>query len=230
MNLVDTLVDRQMSFNQEKGADVWGVQFIENVPEYSIGGALMKFDRYMKLEQIDHPDGKLPVDFRNPHSKTPKRFERVMDYVKKSSEGRVEIKEGELYLDGTHIPVVRTGEVEQLERVYYIAGQLATAIKKGIFHRENISYIPVASHPSAGDPASKDSYIVVRDRNTGAEKILDKLRFDTRSAAMEDYAASEDAADAHADYEEAKAIADAAAAYDEKHPKRLLNVKGGTEK
>ena len=229
VNLVDTLVDRQMSFNQEKGADVWGVQFIENVPEYSIGGALMKFDRYMKLEQIDHPDGKLPVDFRNPHSKTPKRFERVMDYVKKSSEGRVEIKEGELYLDGTHIPVVRTGEVEQLERVYYIAGQLATAIKKGIFHRVNISYIPVASHPSAGDPASKDSYIVVRDRNTGAEKILDKLRFDTRSAAMEDYAASEDA-DAHADYEEAKAIADAAAAYDEKHPKCPLNVKGGTEK
>ena len=46
---------------------------------------------------------------------------------------------------------------------------------------------------------------------------------------MEDYAASEDA-DAHADYEEAKAIADAAAAYDEKHPERLLNVKGGTEK
>ena len=36
-----TLWERKMSLSQEMGADEWGLQLLENVPEYSTGGALV---------------------------------------------------------------------------------------------------------------------------------------------------------------------------------------------
>lgn len=70
INLVDTLWERKMSLSQEMGADEWGLQLLENVPEYSTGGALIKFDRFLRLEEIRYPDGKHPKNFRNPHPGT----------------------------------------------------------------------------------------------------------------------------------------------------------------
>ena len=70
INLVDTLWERKMSRSQEMGADEWGLQLLENVPEYSTGGALIKFNRFLRLEEIRYPDGKHPKNFRNPHPGT----------------------------------------------------------------------------------------------------------------------------------------------------------------
>lgn len=70
INLVDTFWERKMSLSQEMGADEWGLQLLENVPEYLTGGALIKFNRFLRLEEIRYPDGKHPKNFRNPHPGT----------------------------------------------------------------------------------------------------------------------------------------------------------------
>ena len=184
VNLVDTLIDRQMSFNQEKGADEWGLKFLETVPEYSTAGALTKFYRFMKLEEIRYPDGKRPKNFRNPHPETQKRFDRVADYIKKSSNGRVGVNSyGNVFLDRVHLDIPSRMDVADVERSFYIAGQIATAIKKDIFHRENISVVAPSESRYGYDPNTpRMSYVVFSSKDGSEVKILDLIAYDkTRS-------------------------------------------------
>lgn len=178
VNLVDTLIDRQMSFNQEKGADEWGLKFLENVPEYSTGGALIKFNRFLRLEEIRYPDGKRPKNFRNPHPETQKRFDRVVDYIKKSSNGRVVIAGNRVYLDGKELVVNEKENIVGMERGFYIAGQIAAAIKKDIFHIENVRIVPVNESPYARDEdVSNLSYLSVTNNDGTEYKIIDVIAY-----------------------------------------------------
>lgn len=186
VNIVDTLVDRQMSFNQEKGADEWGLKFLENVPEYSIGGALMKFDRFLRLEEIRFPDGKRPKNFRNPHPQTMKRYQRVIKYIENSSNGRVKIDNGDLYVDNQLIPLDGRADVVSKERVFYVAGQIATAIKKDMFHPRNLKFVSVPKSIDARDPARVDEMYFIAENDAGTDyKIIDKVRYN-ESLSFED--------------------------------------------
>ena len=180
VNLVDTLIDRQMSFNQEKGADEWGLKLLENVPEYSVGGALIKFDRFLRLEEIRYPDGKRPKNFRNPHPETQKRFDRVVDYIRKTSNGRVEIVGDLLYVDNVQIPISNREDVVAKERMYYLAGQIATAIKEDMYHERNLRLVSVMDSPVASEKDSIDSYLVVVNDSATKSKILEKISYDTK--------------------------------------------------
>ena len=214
VNLVDTLIDRQMSFNQEKGADEWGLKFLENVPEYSTGGALMKFDRFLRLEEIRYPDGKRPKNFRNPHPETQKRFDRTMDYIRKSSNNRVDVIGSELYVDGTKIPVYGREDIVQRERVFYIAGQIAAAIKHDMFHERNVHFVPVSDSPVASDRNKEnEGYLfVVNDAQTET-KIIDKFRYDQRKSFEENMSTT---MYANGDMETFGSIINAMNAYDSK--------------
>lgn len=214
VNLVDTLIDRQMSFNQEKGADEWGLKFLENVPEYSTGGALMKFDRFLRLEEIRYPDGKRPKNFRNPHPETQKRFDRTMDYIRKSSNNRVDVIGSELYVDGTKIPVYGREDIVQRERVFYIAGQIAAAIKHDMFHERNVHFVPVPDSPVASDRNKEnEGYLfVVNDAQTET-KIIDKFRYDQRKSFEENMSTT---MYANGDMETFGSIINAMNAYDSK--------------
>lgn len=186
VNIVDTLIDRQMSFNQEKGADEWGLKFLENVPEYSIGGALMKFDRFLRLEEIRFPDGKRPKNFRNPHPQTMKRYQRVIKYIENSSNGRVKIDNGDLYVDKQLIPLDGRADVVKKERVFYVAGQIATAIKKDMFHPRNLKFVSVPKSIDARDPARVDEMYFIAENDAGTDyKIIDKVRYN-ESLSFED--------------------------------------------
>ena len=186
VNIVDTLIDRQMSFNQEKGADEWGLKFLENVPEYSIGGALMKFDRFLRLEEIRFPDGKRPKNFRNPHPQTMKRYQRVIKYIENSSNGRVKIDNGDLYVDNQLIPLDGRADVVSKERVFYVAGQIATAIKKDMFHPRNLKFVSVPKSIDARDPARVDEMYFIAENDAGTDyKIIDKVRYN-ESLSFED--------------------------------------------
>lgn len=186
VNIVDTLVDRQMSFNQEKGADEWGLKFLENVPEYSTGGALMKFDRFLRLEEIRFPDGKRPKNFRNPHPQTMKRYQRVIKYIENSSSGRVKIDNGDLYVDNQLIPLDGRADVVSKERVFYVAGQIATAIKKDMFHPRNLKFVSVPKSIDARDPARVDEMYFIAENDAGTDyKIIDKVRYN-ESLSFED--------------------------------------------
>lgn len=186
VNIVDTLIDRQMSFNQEKGADEWGLKFLENVPEYSTGGALMKFDRFLRLEEIRFPDGKRPKNFRNPHPQTMKRYQRVIKYIENSSNGRVKIDNGDLYVDNQLIPLDGRADVVSKERVFYVAGQIATAIKKDMFHPRNLKFVSVPKSIDARDPARVDEMYFIAENDAGTDyKIIDKVRYN-ESLSFED--------------------------------------------
>ena len=186
VNIVDTLIDRQMSFNQEKGADEWGLKFLENVPEYSTGGALMKFDRFLRLEEIRFPDGKRPKNFRNPHPQTEKRYQRVIKYIENSSNGRVKIDNGDLYVDKQLIPLDGRADVVKKERVFYVAGQIATAIKKDMFHPRNLKFVSVPKSIDARDPARVDEMYFIAENDSGTDyKIIDKVRYN-ESLSFED--------------------------------------------
>ena len=186
VNIVDTLIDRQMSFNQEKGADEWGLKFLENVPEYSTGGALMKFDRFLRLEEIRFPDGKRPKNFRNPHPQTMKRYQRVIKYIENSSSGRVKIDNGDLYVDNQLIPLDGRADVVSKERVFYVAGQIATAIKKDMFHPRNLKFVSVPKSIDARDPARVDEMYFIAENDAGTDyKIIDKVRYN-ESLSFED--------------------------------------------
>ena len=186
VNIVDTLIDRQMSFNQEKGADEWGLKFLENVPEYSTGGALMKFDRFLRLEEIRFPDGKRPKNFRNPHPQTEKRYQRVIKYIENSSNGRVKIDNGDHYVDKQLIPLDGRADVVKKERVFYVAGQIATAIKKDMFHPRNLKFVSVPKSIDARDPARVDEMYFIAENDSGTDyKIIDKVRYN-ESLSFED--------------------------------------------
>jgi hypothetical protein len=186
INLVDTLWERKMSLSQEYGADEWGLKFLENVPEYSTGGALMKFDRFLRLEEIRFPDGKRPKNFRNPHPQTMKRYQRTMKYIANSSNGRVKIDNGDLYVDNQLIPLDGRADVVSKERVFYVAGQIAAAIKKDMFHPRNLTFVSVPKSIDARDPARVDEmyFIAVNDAGTDY-KIIDKVRYN-ESLSFED--------------------------------------------
>ena len=186
INLVDTLWERKMSLSQEYGADEWGLKFLENVPEYSTGGALMKFDRFLRLEEIRFPDGKRPKNFRNPHPQTMKRYQRTMKYIANSSNGRVKIDNGDLYVDNQLIPLDGRADVVRKERIFYVAGQIAAAIKKDMFHPRNLTFVSVPKSIDARDPARVDEmyFIAVNDAGTDY-KIIDKVRYN-ESLSFED--------------------------------------------
>ena len=175
-----------MSLGQEYGADEWGLKFLENVPEYSTGGALMKFDRFLRLEEIRFPDGKRPKNFRNPHPQTMKRYQRAMKYIANSSNGRVKIDNGDLYVDNQLIPLDGRADVVSKERVFYVAGQIAAAIKKDMFHPRNLTFVSVPKSIDARDPARVDEmyFIAVNDAGTDY-KIIDKVRYN-ESLSFED--------------------------------------------
>ena len=218
VNIVDTLIDRQMSFNQEKGADEWGLKFLENVPEYSTGGALMKFDRFLRLEEIRFPDGKRPKNFRNPHPQTEKRYQRVIKYIENSSNGRVKIDNGDLYVDKQLIPLDGRADVVKKERVFYVAGQIATAIKKDMFHPRNLKFVSVPKSIDARDPARVDEMYFIAENDAGTDyKIIDKVRYN-ESLSFEDN--MEVVTSSEADMAAMGTIINVAEAFDGvKHPK-----------
>ena len=215
INLVDTLWERKMSLSQEMGADEWGLQFLENVPEYSTGGALIKFDRFLRLEEIRYPDGKFPKNYRNPHPGTEKRFDRAMDYIRKTSNNRVMVLSSELYIDGQRIPVYGREDIVKRERVFYLAGQIAAAIKYDMFHERCVRFVPVAQSPVADDPdRHNEGYLVVVNDDRTMSKFLDKFRYDTSRSFEENMAVT---MYANGDMETLGSIVDAMNLYDAKN-------------
>ena len=218
INLVDTLWERKMSLSQEMGADEWGLQLLENVPEYSTGGALIKFNRFLRLEEIRYPDGKHPKNFRNPHPGTEKRFDRAAEYIKKSSNGRVFVAGGRVYLDGKELIVNGKENIVGMERGFYIAGQIAAAIKKDIFHVENVRIVPVNKSPYARDENVNNlSYFAVSNRSGTEFKIIDIIAYNPEMSYEDNIRML---FDGKYDAAMAEAICQAMAEYDKLHPQK----------
>lgn len=90
---------------------------------------------------------------------------------------------GNVFLDRVHLDIPSRMDVADVERSFYIAGQIAAAIKKDIFHRENISVVAPSESRYGYDPnIPRMSYVVFSSKDGSEVKILDLIAYDkTRS-------------------------------------------------
>lgn len=135
--LLDKINTRQMSLRTEEQADEKAVQYIKNLPWYSIGNGAIFFSRLAKLEAANN----IRQPWLTPHSESTVRLQRILDYMNHISNGRVEFKNNKLYIDGklfnnTGLAPARD-DVSALDRTYFVAGQIAKAMEKGLWNPQN---------------------------------------------------------------------------------------------
>lgn len=137
-SVLNILSSRQMGFRTEQQADEWGMKYLENVPEYSIGGeAINEYRFFLRKRRLGIDEGGGFDNFVHPHSKTYVRLMRALDYQKESSNGFIEWKAVEngwhLYVNGQREDYLYPrDDVSAIDRTFYVMGQIATAIKLGI--------------------------------------------------------------------------------------------------
>lgn len=171
---------RNFSIQVEDQADIDGIKYANKNGMYSgTGGALMYLHRTAKLEGITGSGG---VSY-NPHSATGKRLNRVYAYLRSSSNNRVSIDNmGRLTVDGKLLngngkaPADRR-EVTAQERTFYVAGQIASAIQKGLFSSGNLKALNAGSvYLPANIYIQGQSALVISDAN-GNGVIVEKFFF-----------------------------------------------------
>ena len=144
--VVNMLNSRALGFEMERQADARGMEFVEPVPEYSIGGEAIEQYRSILLLQ----PSKSFNNWLHPHSTAEKRLERALDIIRLTSKGFFSWKGIDLYMDGERwAPITINNEWivlphrdfgEWHDRTFYVVGQLASAIKYDIASMDNLSY------------------------------------------------------------------------------------------
>ena len=121
---------RRSSILKEDRADIDGMDFLNNHPVLSVVGMAL----FLNCAKDDglNKNGK----DANEHRSLNERYNVAIDYIRKLSNGRVEIRNDLLYLDGQkfmstgRLPARR--DVTAYDRTIYVAGQLASAINHNL--------------------------------------------------------------------------------------------------
>lgn len=179
----NVMLNREESFKSEQGADQSSLEFLSNVPEYSMGSALSSFARYKKYLRSYHlNEGGGFENFVAAHSHTDTRMQRACDYIKKISHNRVDIDiDCRLRVDGAYL--CGTGyladayRADGKERTAFLAGQMATCIQKGIWKRGYLACLPENQYSPSDGSADRTILVVcsAHGRNGGCgsiEKVL----------------------------------------------------------
>lgn len=127
-DFVSKMTHRGNSAKYEHQADQKALEFTENSWDYNAGGGLIFFDRLLKLEDKSN-DKKDSYEY--PHPLTQNRFDRVCDFIKDQSAGRVVIDStGKVKIENKPFVSVsdHTG-VSDREQTFQDAGAIAKAIK-----------------------------------------------------------------------------------------------------
>lgn len=151
--LVNALNSRQMGFRTEQQADEGGIAYVENVPEYSVGGAAIWFYRDTLDDERRGIEGN--ENWLHPHSKSAKRLERSLNYMKESSNGFIEWKGLDLYIDGEKEDIGYIGgrsDVAAIDRAFYVTGQFATCVKFRTLSVANIKFFTEQDLFETGSP------------------------------------------------------------------------------
>ena len=177
--LIDAFNSRQMGFRVEQQADEKAMEYLEMVPEYSIGGLAIQHRRLL-LYKIDNGIEDKVENWLHPHSKTGKRIERALKEMEKSSRGFLKWEGMDLRVNNA--PYAAEGNdyydnpavVDGFERELYFAGQLATAIKYDFARERNLSVSSEQTMFEDGDP--NNTCLLVVGRGTDGKdhiKLLD---------------------------------------------------------
>ena len=134
----------------EYAADEEAWALLESVPEYSIGSQL--------TDNLLRKQGKYAFELNNTKSASDdKRIGAIIGHISKISGGRVKIDEAcRLTVDGR--PFMGTGYVPasddatKEERTAYLAGQIASCMKDGLWTRSRVDYMPESEFCEGGRP------------------------------------------------------------------------------
>ena len=165
----------------ENNADRTALELLEAPAYHGYGGALIEWYRssnVMRKEEIEND---------KEHAAPQTRFKAAADYVKRASNGRVKIDlKGNCTYDGKPIFLARKSkqvptpfgdnpviDVIPEERTMYVAGQIAFAIKYGVWNKKNLI---VTTHDDAfGTRGWKFIVLAVNNPKTGGFKVIDKF-------------------------------------------------------
>ena len=165
----------------ENNADIASLELLEGTAYYGYGGELIDWYRHVSTSDEE--------EIRNDkrHASPQTRFNATADYVSRASNGRIKIDiKGNCTYDGKPIflankskqvpvpfgdsPVI---DVIQEERTMYVAGQIAFAIKYGVWNTDNLI---VTTHDYAfGTKGWNFIVLAVNNPKSGGFKVIDKF-------------------------------------------------------
>ncbi len=164
----------------ENNADMTALEILDGTTFYGYGGALIEWSRGMQtMTDVVRNDKK--------HASPQTRFNATADYVSRASNGRIKIdSKGNCTYDGKPIflankskqvpvpmgdsPVI---DVIQEERTMYVAGQIAFAIKYGVWNEKNLI---VTTHDQVFGTKGWDFVVLaVKNPKSGGIKVIDKF-------------------------------------------------------
>ena len=164
----------------ENSADRASLELTEGTAFYGYGGELIEMSRNISTADVQ--------DLKNDknHASPQTRFNATADYVSRASNGRIKIDiKGNCTYDGKPIflankskqvpfhansPVI---DVIQEERTMYVAGQIAFAIKYGVWNEKNLI---VTTHDQVFGTKGWDFVVLaVKNPKSGGIKVIDKF-------------------------------------------------------
>ncbi len=179
--LIDAFNSRQMGFRTEQQADEKAMEYMEMVPEYSIGGEAILQRRNLLYKQNNGIEDKVE-NWLHPHSKTAKRLERALKEMENSSRGFFWWKGLDLYIRDGQSPYASEGNsyynhrdvVDGFERELFFVGQIATAIKYDFARVRNLEVH--GENEVFTDGSKNNCCLLVKGRGTDGKdhsKIID---------------------------------------------------------
>lgn len=166
------------TYKAELAADALGMDFLSNTPEYSPGSAITVRLRNSDTQYSQNTG-------RHPSNAT--RIEKERAILRKMSKGRVVVEQdGRTSIDGRLLNgtgfLPDSEDSDSIERTLYVAGQIASAIKKGKWQKKLLSRETEDAVLMRG---KKDkTVLVVRDSPQGQIiKIVGTFDFDSTKQA-----------------------------------------------
>ena len=179
-------VDNSEEYQQELRADAFSIRLVENVPQFSVGGDLiaihkLAMDRGWRSGQGVHPTA---------HD----RWKKTYQFIKESSIYRVAFSNNSYGSNKLHIKD-KTGKIYEItvppqydpeamakgelkilrnetDRAYYVAGQIAWAIKNNVWNKKHISFVN-AQDIFKDFPKSIPAKVMIAKVSNNKWKIID---------------------------------------------------------
>ena len=160
----------------EVKADRTAIQFLGNTNFHGYGGALMNFSKKASKEKVpsdmDVENDMKSLDNTSSHPSDAIRFHFAKEALEKASMNRIKANvNGEIYIDGEKIDApLLVDEVSSVERSFYVAGQIASAIERDLWKQENIR---IVEQDSIFHNGSKKLAMIIVDGDSW--KLIDKF-------------------------------------------------------
>ena len=167
----------------ENRADLSALDYLDGTALYSYGGGLIANARNEEVREKSFDETWKDAH----HAPNSVRYKRIAKYIQEASGGRIRIKEnGSCTFDGKpfapdvnyggYAPKYQAGlepaDAMKAERTMYVAGQIAFAIKHGVWGKAHLRY---CTQDELFGNGSDRIVLMVDNPKTGGIKVIDKF-------------------------------------------------------